>query len=318
MVKYDSSSDPNQGNKTLLPTKIKSERKKTAKGMEIFAYFQALSNDMRSEILENLRQDKDEDDYVANSRRCLAFFSSMDVSKSESEKAKLYSTLTQEKCKAEVAMKYGNKNNPSHELMSGLLINLAAQTDKDLGDVNIILCKHDHGSDAISCKKTRDKVVESLNLKILAGNISRLLTSTDVAEYDVAADALSWQATLKGIRHFCTQYNMTSLIMILQDVQLSKPHLVAKATVFKDAIMNWQDMDDQDYFLWQEFILCFGTAIKIESDNWLDNVLHLLMKKTLCTEVELDINSIPKHRCGSITTLCCIIKQMVRKLHQVF
>jgi hypothetical protein len=72
-------------------------------------------------------------------------------------------------------------------------------------------------------------------------------------------------------------------------------------------------MDDQDYFLWQEFILCFGTAIEIQSDNWLDDVLHLSMEKTLCAEVELDINSIPKHQHGLITTLNCIIKQMVVK-----
>jgi hypothetical protein len=48
-------------------------------------------------------------------------------------------------------------------------------------------------------------VVKSLDLKILAGNISRLLTSTDVAEYDIAADALSWQTTLKSILSFCSQ-----------------------------------------------------------------------------------------------------------------
>jgi hypothetical protein len=182
MVKTDSSSDPNQGNKTLLPSKIKSERKKTAKGMEMLAYFQALSNDARRKILENLRQDKDKEEYIENSRRTPTFFSSADASKSESEKVELYAMLMQVKPKAEVAMKYGNKNVPSHELQLGLLISLAAQTDKDIGNVNIILCKHDRGSDAISPKKTRDKVVKSLDLKISAGNISRLLTSTDVAE----------------------------------------------------------------------------------------------------------------------------------------
>jgi hypothetical protein len=35
------------------------------------------------------------------------------------------------------------------------------------------------------------------------------------------------------------------------------------------------------------------------------------MEKTLCSEVESDLNSIPKHQRGSITTLQCIIKQMV-------
>jgi hypothetical protein len=156
-------------------------------------------------------------------------------------------------------------------------------------------------------------VVKSLDLKISAGNISRLFTSTDAAEYNVAADALSWQTTSKSIRRFCSQYDMISLIMIPQDVQLSKPHLVAKAMVFKDAIGNWQDMDNQDYFLWQEFILCFGTAIEIESGNWLDKVLHLLIKKILLAEVKSDINSIPKHQRGLITTQHCFIKQMVIK-----
>ncbi len=45
-----------------------------------------------------------------------------------------------------------------------------------------------------------------------------MLTSVDAAEYDVAADALSWQAILKSIRRFCTQYDMTSLLKIPQDV----------------------------------------------------------------------------------------------------
>jgi hypothetical protein len=126
MVEADSSSDPDQGDKTFLPSKIKSEHEKTAKGMEMLAYFQALSNDARREILENLRQDKDEEDYVKISRRTPTFFSSADASKSESEKVKLYDTLMQEKCKAEVAMKYGKQEVPSHELQSGHLINLAA------------------------------------------------------------------------------------------------------------------------------------------------------------------------------------------------
>jgi hypothetical protein len=33
------------------------------------------------------------------------------------------------------------------------------------------------------------------------------------------------------------------------------------------------------------------------------------MDKIFHAEVKLDINSIPKHQCGSITALCCIIKQ---------
>jgi hypothetical protein len=58
-------------------------------------------------------------------------------------------------------------------------------------------------------------------------------------------------------------------------------------------------------------VLQHGTDIELESDNWLGDVLHLSMEKTLCSEIESDLNSIPKHQRGSVTTLCCIIKRMV-------
>ena len=114
-------------------------------------------------------------------------------------------------------------------------------------------------------------------------------------EYNVAEDAISWQTILHSIRRFVLQYDMTSLIMIPRDVDLSRPQQVAKANSFKDAIVDWQDLQDVDYFLWQEFVLWNSTDVKIESDNWLDDVLNLSMDKTLCVEVESDIISIPKH-----------------------
>jgi hypothetical protein len=55
--------------------------------------------------------------------------------------------------------------------------------------------------------------------------------------------------------------------------------------------------------MWQEFLLGYGTETELESDNWLDDVLQLSMEKTLRSELESDLNSIPKHQCGSITTL---------------
>jgi hypothetical protein len=42
---------------------------------------------------------------------------------------------------------------------------------------------------------------------------------------------------------------------------------VAKAPQFKDAINNWQDLEDKDYFQWQGFLLGHGTNVKIDSDN---------------------------------------------------
>ncbi len=222
--------------------------------------------------------------------------------KSEGEKASLYDDYIEVQRKQALTKKYGGKI-PSHQLQSGLQITLASRSDRDLGKVKVVLRKQDRGDDPISGKKTRDKVVKSLETQISAGNISRMLTSVDVAEYTVAADALSWQAILKSVRQFCTQYDMTSLLRIPQGVDLSKPHHVAKATQFKDAIDDWQSLDNNNYFTWQEFLLQYGTEAELESDNWLDDVLQLSMEKTLSSEVESDFNSIPKHQRGSITTL---------------
>jgi hypothetical protein len=159
----------------------------------------------------------------------------------------------------------------------------------------------------------RNKVVKSLQPKTSAGNISRMLTSVDSAKYNVAADAISWQTILKSIRCFCKQYNMISLLKIPQGVDLSKPHHVAKATQIKDAINNWQDLDDKDYFQWQGFLLHHGTEVEIESDNWLDDVLQISIEPTLCSEVDSDQHGIPLHQHGSMTTLHCINKHMVVK-----
>jgi hypothetical protein len=174
---------------------------------------------------------------------------------------------------------------PALQTQSGLQFTLATRTDRDLGEVKVILCNQDCGADPISCKQTRDNVVKLLDIKISAENLNRMLTRVEANKYDVAADALSWQAILKSIHCFCTQYNMTSLIKIPQGMDLSKPHHVAKPTRFNDAIENWHELSDADYFAWQEFVLWHGTKNELKSDTWLDDVLHLSMEKTLCSEI---------------------------------
>ena len=230
---------------------------------------------------------------------------------SGAEKARLYDEFIADQKKQEKEKKYSSRKIPAFQNKWGLQISPAVRSDDELGVVKIILRKQDRGDDPISRKKTRDKVVKALETKISAGNLSRLLTSVDADEYDVAEDAISWQATLQSIRRFILQYDMMSLIMIPQDTDLSSPSQVAKASRFKDAIVDWQELQDADYFSWQEFVLRNSTEVEIESDNWLDDVLHLSMDKTLRAEVESDMISIPKHQRGAISTLRCIIRRMV-------
>ena len=202
---------------------------------------------------------------------------------------------------------------PTSYSKSGLEINPVSRKIGDLESTKVILFKHERGDDPIAKKKTRDKVVKAIDPKLSTNNISRIITSADAASFDVAADALSWQAHLKNIRRFCLQYDMLSLLNIPKGVDYSNPLNVVRHTEYKDAIENWQDLDDGDYFKWQEFILCYSSVTEIESDAWLDDTLHLSMETTLKAEVDSDISSIPLQQRGSITTLRCIIKRMVIK-----
>jgi hypothetical protein len=282
---------------------------KSSQNIELLAYFDALSNTQRSEILCNLRADKEEGEFMNNAIKT----EHIEATQDEIAKAELYNNIMKEWRKQNLWLKYGFSTVPSHSLALGLQITLSSHNEHDLCETKIIIGKEERGNDAITRKKTRDKVVKSLEPKISAGNLSRLLTSTDIAEYDVTAEALSWQSTLKNICKFCMQYNMMSLLLIPQNVDLSKPTVVAKARHFKNAIDDWQSLDDKDYFEWQEFLLGYGSYEETTSDNWLNNILLLSMEKTLRAEVESDIVSIPKEQRGSISTLRCIIKRMVMK-----
>jgi hypothetical protein len=61
---------------------------------------------------------------------------------------------------------------PSRQLKSGFEITLTSRVDSEIGGTTVILRKKERGKDAISLKKTCNKVVQALKPEISAGNIS--------------------------------------------------------------------------------------------------------------------------------------------------
>jgi hypothetical protein len=175
-----------------------SKSTKSSKNDKMLAYFDSLSDKQRSEILRNLRANKEEKEFIQNEIKS----ETVEVTQEEIQKAELYDNIMKEQRKQKLMLKYGSGAIPSHSLASGLQITLSSRDEQDLCKTKIIIGKEERGSDAITCKKTRDKIVKLLEPKLSAGNLSRLLTSTDITEYDVAAEALSWQSTLKNICKF--------------------------------------------------------------------------------------------------------------------
>ncbi len=185
-------------------TPVKTEKMKSNDSMEMLKFFDLLPEGAREKILKNLCRNSElnkdgKEDFAVDTKSTVKDYRLAMEGKSEEEKAGLYDDYIEVQRKQALTKKYGGKI-PSHQLQSGLQIALASRSNKDLGEVKVVLRKQDCGDDPISCKKTRDKVVKSLETKISAGNISHMLTSVDAAEYNIAADALSWQAILKSIR----------------------------------------------------------------------------------------------------------------------
>jgi hypothetical protein len=133
--------------------------------VELLAYFNALSDKQRFDILSNLRADKEEsefmDDNAVNDEHVAA-------TPDKIEKAELYDNIMKERRKQNLRLKYGSSAIPSHSLASGLQINLSSCNERDLCKTKIIIRKEERGNDAITRKKTRDKVVKSLEPKNLS------------------------------------------------------------------------------------------------------------------------------------------------------
>ncbi len=88
----------------------------------MLAYFNALSGKQRSEILRNLRADKEEGEFIDNE----ITNEKIEASAEEVVKAELYDNIMIEQRKQDLKTKYGTGNVPSHSLASGLQITLSS------------------------------------------------------------------------------------------------------------------------------------------------------------------------------------------------
>jgi hypothetical protein len=146
------SASPDVLKKELGATSATSEETLDLEGKELLTYFANLSEENRKGIQHHLRDNNEGDAFVRQPLN----MSQPSAYDTNNKQAALYDDI--DEC-CDTAVNHATKKVASHKLQSGLLISLAPRNNKDLGAVNIILCKQDHGNDAIARKKTRDKVV---------------------------------------------------------------------------------------------------------------------------------------------------------------
>jgi hypothetical protein len=108
---------------------------KSSHNIELLAYFDALSNTQRSEILSNLGADKEESEFKDNAIKSEHVAATQD----EIAKAELYDNIMKERRKQNLWLKYGTSAVPSHSLASGLKITLSSYNEWDLCKTKIII-----------------------------------------------------------------------------------------------------------------------------------------------------------------------------------
>jgi hypothetical protein len=153
-----------------------------------------------------------------------------------------------------------------------------------LGNKNIdkvILHKEDQGYKPATCQKTCEKVVQAIKPEINTCKISRIFTSVNKGNYNVASNALSSQTIMNGIKQYAIQYNMMLLLKIPQVSVMSPENIFKSCMVMLNSIDDYDKIDDFDYCKWQEFINHHGSEVELESNSWLKDTLHLSMEPTL-------------------------------------
>jgi hypothetical protein len=129
---------------------------KSSQKNEMLDYFNALLDAECESILGNLCADKEQEQFMRDEAKFPTPYPvKVEPMTEKIKKAKLYDNLMQEKCKHEIASKYGSSTIPLHKLSSGLQITLSSCTERDLKGTGtrIIIGKHKRGNDAITCKK---------------------------------------------------------------------------------------------------------------------------------------------------------------------
>ena len=150
-----------------------------------------------------------------------------------------YAKKERDAANAKTSAELNSGSSTAWKLQSGFRIARASCSTNEINKVKVILWKQDRGDNPILRQKTCSKVVRALKPEISAGNISRILTSNDKAQHDVASNALSWQSILENLNRYCIQYNMTPIRMIPQGVHIKNPANISRACIFCNAIDDW-------------------------------------------------------------------------------
>ncbi len=203
---------------------------------------------------------------------------------------------------------------PNANIPSGLCLRPVARPDiyADYERDRVIVSRHQRGATNKDRAKIRELCTESITPKITRGNITKLLSSSNNENYDIAVDAAQWQTALGNIWNHIVQYNFVHIAMIPRSFDPTNANLVTSNSIFVNAVLNHDELTDDHYFSWQILLRRFGRDEELISDSWLEDKLWKSLEVDLRAEVKSDFDELPTLQKGAISLLRLIINRMVQ------
>jgi hypothetical protein len=134
----------------------------------------------------------------------------------------------------------------------------------------------------------------ALSPTISGSNIAKILSILDSESYNIAKDASQLNTSIKEIHCHAIKYDIIMIFCVPQGFYINNINSINSTTQLTNAILDWKNLTNKDYFLWQEFLHLYGSDDSIESNQWMEDFLCALIAKTLKDEVISDFDELQK------------------------
>ena len=114
-------------------------------------------------------------------------------------------------------------------------------------------------------------------------------------------DAFLWHTSIKEVHRLAVQYDIMAIFCVPTIFDTSDVNSARSSTAFVNAILDWNRLQDEDFYRWQEFLHLYGSEVDIESDQWMEEFLRKSMETAFKNEVLSDFDKLPKERRGAVS-----------------
>jgi hypothetical protein len=113
---------------------------------------------------------------------------------------------------------------------------------------------------------------------------------------------------VKVIHQHAVQYDIMPIFCITVAFDADT---ASTSSTFVNYIIRCTELQDNNYYEWQEFLHMYGSVVSHESDQWMEEFLCNLMDKVLKIGDVSDFDELPQQPRGAVSLFQCRVNRMV-------